>query len=303
MPYSRDTYFKPSAKYKSAWSLAPQGRSISVSGYNTCSMYDTLSSAIPIFYVLMFLAIAFDIYLGFSVLAKSGVNIMLIVGAILFDFFFAVAPVLLSPFSKIFNHSFLENKIFKAELEMMSKKIDDKESKHNDRIQIELSSYKSKKLLSRLFSLFFAACIFAIAAWKIFTYYSVLPPGFSIFSMVNGKIVIIFSFLCAVFHLIGSEKALAHFNFWLIHRKEYRNFIRKTDIIKPIKTIIPLDYEGKYRSVSSGNTDVEVDEEGNAILKFIHVIWDDEIKDLIDQQTDENAKRAIAIKCKENQLI
>jgi len=302
MPYSRNTFFKPSDKYKSAWSLTPQGRSLSVSGYSTSSMYATLSSSIPIFYVLMFLAIAFDIYLGFSVLAKSGVNIMLIVGAILFDFFFAVAPVLLSPFSKIFNHAYIQNKIFKGELETMAKRKNSNDAHHQDRIELELKSYKSKKLISKLISFLLAALIFAIAGWKIFTYYSVLPPGFSIFSMVNGKIVMIFSFLCAVFHLIGSEKALAHFNFWLINKKEYNNYIRKTDIQKPEKTKVPLDFEGEFKKVSSGNTEIIINDNGEAELAFIHVIWDDEIKDLIDAQTDQNAMRAIAIKCKENQL-
>ncbi|MGJ8743595.1 hypothetical protein [Polaribacter sp.] len=302
MPYSRNTFFKPSDKYKNAWSLTPQGRSLSVSGYSTGSLYATLSSSIPIFYVLMFLAIAFDIYLGFSVLAKSGVNIMLIVGAILFDFFFAVAPVLLSPFSKIFNHTYINNKIFKGELEMMTKRKENNDAHHKDRIYLELKSYRNKKIVSKLISLIFAVLIFAIAGWKIFTYYSVLPPGFSIFSMVNGKIVIIFSFLCAVFHLIGSEKALAHFNFWLIKNKEYNNYIRKTDIVKPEKTIIPLDFEANFKIANSGNTELIINEKGEAELAFIHIIWDDEIKELIEHQTDQNAMRAIAIKSKENQL-
>jgi hypothetical protein len=61
------------------------------------------------------MAITFNIYLGFSVLAKSGINIMLIVGAILFNFFFAVAPLLLSPFSKLFNHAYIENKVIYVE--------------------------------------------------------------------------------------------------------------------------------------------------------------------------------------------
>ena len=162
----------------------------------------------------MILAIVFDIYLGFSVLAKSGVNIMLIVGAILFDFFFAVAPILLAPFSDVFRHTYIENVIFKSELELMSKKKGDLDETYKEGVLNNLKKYKFAKQKSKLISLLFAIAIFTIAGWKIFTYYSVIPPSISIFSMVNGKIVIIFSFLCAVFHLIGSEKALAHFNFW-----------------------------------------------------------------------------------------
>lgn len=302
MPYSRDTFFNPNSKYRNAWSLAPQSRSIMVSGYQTRSMYDTLSSSIPIFYVLMFLAIAFDIYLGFSVLAKSGVNIMLIVGAILFDFFFAVAPILLVSFFSFFNHASLENKIFKTNLKIILNRKDN--TTHSDGLQLELSSYKLSKMLSKVFSFIFTILIFAIAGWKIYTYYSVLPPGFSIFSMVNGKIVIIFSFLCAVFHLIGSEKALAHFNFYLVHKKQYNSYLKFTDIKKPAtKTKLPLDFKSDYKPASSGNTDIVVAENGDAFIEFIHIIWDEEINDLIQHQIDENAKRAIVIKCKENQLI
>lgn len=300
MVYSRDTYFNPDYKYRNAWSLTPQGRTLTVSGFHTKSMYDTLSSSIPIFYVLMFLAIAFDIYLGFSVLAKSGVNIMLIVGAILFDFFFAVAPLLLVSFFSYFNHAAVENKIFKTNLKMTIKR--NNTTKHNDGLELELSTYKRQKIYAKIWSFVFTALIFGIAGWKVFTYYSVLPPGFSIFSMVNGKIVIIFSFLCAVFHLIGSEKALAHFNFWLIHKKQYNSFLRG-DIDKPdAKTRLPLDYDANYKEASSGNTDIILEEDGTAFIEYIHIIWDEEINDLIQHQTDINAKRAIAIKCKENQL-
>lgn len=303
MPYSRSSFFNPDPKYKSAWSQTPQNLKLSVSGYETSSMYSTLSSSIPIFYVLMLLAIAFDFYLGFSVLVKSGVNIMLIIGAIFFDFFFAVAPVLLAPFTDIFKHTYIENKIFKAELELMSEKKDDKGANHSDRVLLELKRYKNKKLISKLISFIIALLIFTIAGWKIYTYYSVLPPSISIFSMVNGKIVIIFSFLCAVFHLIGSEKALAHFNFWRINKSQYNTYIRRKDVKEPEKQRLPLEVIGDYKPAKSGNTEVIVDEDGTSYIEYIHIIWDDEIKNLIEKQTDENAKRGISIKCKENQLI
>lgn len=303
MPYLRDSYFNPSDKYKTAWSLTPQGRTLSLDGFKTSSMYASLSSSIPIFYVLMFLAIAFDMYLGFSVLAKSGVNIMLIVGAILFDFFFAVLPVLLASVNiDSFKHSYVDNMIFKAELQCMTKRREDDGKSHIGSIQLELDKYKRKKMFSKIISTVLAALIFAIAGWKIFTYYSVLPPGMNIFSMVNGKIVIIFSFLCAVFHLIGSEKAIAHFMFWL-YKSEYKSFLRRRQTDKPEKESMPIDYVGTYKPASFGNTAVVVKEDGSASIEYIHIIWDDEIKELILRQTDDNAKRGIAITCKETQLI
>lgn len=303
MPYLRSSYFNPSDKYKNAWSLTPQGRSLSLDGFKTRSMYASLSSSIPVFYVLMFLAIAFDIYLGFSVLAKSGVNIMLIVGAILFDFFFAVLPVLLASVNiDSFKHAYVDNMIFKSELQCMTKRREDDGKSHVGSIQLELDRYKRKKFLSKLTGLILASLIFAIAGWKIFTYYSVLPPGMNIFSMVNGKIVIIFSFLCAVFHLIGSEKAIAHFFFWM-YKSEYKNFLRRRQTERPEKEVLPIDYEGKYKPASFGNTEVVVKEDGSAFIEYIHIIWDDEIKELISRQTDDSAKRGIAITCKESQLI
>lgn len=301
MPYSRDSNFNPDPKYRSAWSQTPQNLKISVSGYEAPSMYSTLSSSIPIFYVLMVLAIIFDFYLGFSVLAKSGVNIMLIIGAILFDFVFAVVPVLLAPFTDIFKHTYIENKIFASELKLMSKHSEEARASHNDSVLLELKRYKSKKVVSKLISLTLALLIFAIAGWKIFTYYSVLPPGMSIFSMVNGKIVIIFSFLCAVFHLIGSEKALAHFNFWRINKSQYNTYVRR-GVKAPEIQRLPLEVIGDYKPAKSGNTAVVIDEDGKAYIEYNHIIWDDEIINLIQKQTDENAKRGIAIKCKENQL-
>ena len=194
----------------------------------------------------------------------------------------------------------MKNKIFKTNLKIIIKRKNN--TKHNDGLELELSTYKRQKIYAKIWSFIFMLCVFTIAGWKIYTYYSVLPPGFSIFSMVNGKIVIIFSFLCAVFHLIGSEKALAHFNFWLIHKKQYNSFLRG-DIEEPKnKTRLPLDYDGVFKETSSGNTDIVVEEDGTASIEYINIIWDEEINDLIQHQTDQNAIRAIAIKCKENQL-
>jgi hypothetical protein len=307
MPYSRQSYFNPSSRYLKAWALTPQGRQLGISGHKTRSMYDTLSFAIPVFYILFFAAIAFDIYLGFSILAKSGVSIGLITGSVILDIILAIAPFLFATFISSFNHTNTENKIFQSKLECMTKLKGESDKEYSTRknqiINGKLAEYKKHKILGKIIRYITIAAIWIIAGWKIYTYYSVLPPGFSIWSLANGKIVIIFSFLCAVCHIIGSEKAVAHFAFWSIKGNEFKkhNELHNGEI--PIKETLPIDYEGIFKDASHKNTSIKVDKDGNASVEYIHVIWDDEISQLMQRQGDESAKRAVAIVCKENQII
>lgn len=307
MPYNRDSYFNPSDPYKKAWSLTPQGRMLKLSGHKTASMYASLSSAIPIFYILMLSAIAFDVYLGFSILAKSGVNLGLITGSVILDLLLAIAPFLLGTYILSFNHTNLENELFKTKLECMAKKWGESDDDFHTRItQIKagrLSELNGSKTLGTIVRYLTVVLIFAIAGWKIYTYYSVLPPGFNMFSVANGKIVLIFSFLCAVCHIIGSEKAFAHMSFWMIKGKEFRSHNDLHHGKMPDVDTIPIKYEGDYKPAKFKNTELKVDEAGKAVIEYIHVIWDDEIKSLIDKQGDENAKRGVAITCKQNQII
>lgn len=309
MPYPRESYFKPDA-CKKAWSLTPQSTRISLNGHSTRSMYDTLSFAIPIFYILFFAAIAFDIYLGFSILAKSGVSIGLITGSVIVDIILAIAPFLFATFISSLNHTATENRIFQSKLECMTKLKNesdvDFDQRRNQIINGKLSKYKKNKRLGKIIKYLTIAAIWVIAGWKIYTYYSVLPPGFSIWGLANGKIVIIFSFLCAVCHIIGSEKAIAHFAFWSIKRKEFKQYNDLNNGAKPSKDQLPdplpIDYEGSYKEVSSGNTKLILDEQGNPSIEYVHIIWDDEISQIIQRQGDDSAKRGVAIVCKENQL-
>jgi len=307
MPYPRQSYFNPSSRYRKAWALTPQGRTLTQSGHKTRSMFDTVSFAIPVFYILFFAAIGFDIYLGFSILAKSGVSIGLITGSVILDIILAIAPFLFASFKSNFNHTNVENEIFKTKLECMTKFKEETDEKFKSRInQIKsgkLAELNKYKMLGKVIRYITILAISIIAGWKIYTYYSVLPPGFNIFDLANGKIVIIFSFLCAVCHIIGSEKAIAHFTFWTIKGREFKKYNELHNGQMPSKKVLPIDFEGTYKETSHENTALKIDEHGNAFIEYIHIIWDDEITEIIQRQGDDSAKRGVAIVCKENQII
>jgi hypothetical protein len=306
MPYSITSYFNPSPKYKQTWSLVPQVLTISVSGQEAKSIYSELSSAIFLFYIFMIAAIGTDIYLGFSILAKSGVNIGLIVGSVLADLLLAIAPFFVESFvKKEWHHVFVENRILQKRLECQTKRKDESDDEFNDRTGNtidELKKYTAYQTSGKILRFILIVLIMAIAGWKIYTYYKVLPPGISIFSMVNGKIVIIFSLLCAIFHILGSEKAFAHMMFWSIKNKEFKHYDQTHNKVRPLPTSEEIKYVGIYKDASFGNTKV-VNKDGKVWLEYIHIIRDEDVQSLINSQIDDNAKRGIAIKCRENQII
>lgn len=307
MPYPINSYFRPKAGYKETWSLVPQVTTVSVSGEKTKALYSSLSPSIPIFYVLALLAIGFDIYLGFSILAKSGVNVGMIVGSVLFDLLLAIAPFLFESFVfKEWNHVVVANRIFQKRLECKTKRKGETDKQFEDRQEIikegDLKKYLSYQRKGIILRVVLSLFIFAIAGWKIGTYYAVLPPGISIFSVVNGKIVIIFSLLCAIFHIIGSEKAFAHLMFWFRKGTAFREHLQTHNNQRPEPRSIEIIYEGNYVNDTSGNSSIVI--RGKKVfLEFIHIIRDDEVQELINAQTDDNAKRGVAIACKENQFV
>ena len=307
MPYPITSYFKPSDKYLQTWSLVPQVRTISVSGQKAKALYSSLSPSIPLFYFFMVSAIGIDLYLGFSILAKSGVNIGLIIGSVLADLLLAIAPFLVESFMfKDWNHVMVENRILQARLECQTEKKGEPQmvfqARRNKIISEDLEKYLSYQSYGKILRFVIILFIMIIAGWKIYTYYKVLPPGLSIFSMVNGKIVIIFSLLCAIFHILGSEKAFAHTMFWFNKNREFSNHQQTHNGNRPQPSSKEIEYVGQYNDASSGNTSI-VNRDGKIYLEFIHVIKDDEIQSLINSQTNGDAKRGVAIKCKENQIF
>lgn len=307
MPYPISSYFNPSDKYRQTWSLVPQVRTISVSGQKAKSLYSALSPSIPLFYIFMISAIGIDIYLGFSILAKSGVNIGLIIGSVLADLLLAIAPFLVESFMvKDWNHVVVENRILQKRLECQTKIKDESETDFQVRrdkiIDQDLKKYTSYQSSGKTLRFILILLIMVIAGWKIYTYYKVLPPGLSIFSMVNGKIVIIFSLLCAIFHILGSEKAFAHIMFWLNKNKEFKNHQQTHNGDRPQPSSKEIEYIGQYNDATSGNSSI-VNRNGKVYLEFINVIKDDEVQSLINSQTNDDARRGVAIKCKENQIL
>jgi hypothetical protein len=143
----------------------------------------------------------------------------------------------------------------------------------------------------------------AIAAWKIYTFIKILPPNMNVFELAKGKMVIILSLLTAVFHIIATEKSLAAWWFNVIRKKELS--VNTSDTDNHIPSPLPIDYTGVYREVKDHNysTQLNVTESGDAEISYYYVIWDDEIKRMMDMQHDENAKRGIVITCKNNQII
>ncbi|MDH4460889.1 MAG: hypothetical protein QE277_05665 [Flectobacillus sp.] len=307
MPYPTNSYFDPSDKYRQTWSLVPQVRTVSAVGQKTRSLYSSLSPSIPLFYTFMLLAISFDIYLGFSILAKSGVNFALIIASVLADLLLAIAPFLVESFMvKDWNHVVIENRIFQKRLECQTMKKGESEKdfqlRRSNTITDVINPSMSSQTKSKYFRTVLILLIFAIACWKIYTYIKVLPPGLNIFSLVNGKIVLLFSILCAIFHILGSEKAFAHFMFWRIKGAEFKNHQQTSNQQRPNPERTEIEYVGEYINASSGNTSI-VNENGKVYLEYINIIRDNEIQSLIDSQTSDDAKRGVAIKCKENQII
>lgn len=307
MPYPRETFFEPKAPYLKSWALAPQNRYLEVSGHKTRSMYGYMSSSIPFFYILIITAISLDIYLGFAILSKSGVNIVLIILSVIADFFLAILPGVLAGYIDKMNPINLQNELFKSNLECMTEKINETEDENNIRVKGikygRIKKIKSKIRNHKIVEYFTIFLIISIAIWKIYTYYAVLPPSMSIFSVTNGKIVILCSILCAVFHIIGSEKAFTHLSFYLKKNRLFNEFNEHNSGKRPQPKKQSIDYKGSYRPAKHENTELVVPEDSDPYILYYYVIWDDEIQDIMLKQADESAKRGVVITCKDTQIF
>ncbi len=307
MSFQNQQFYNPSDALKELWTLVPQVTTLEVDNLKTKALFSTISSTIPIFYVLMILAISFDIYLGFFILSKQGVSMGIVVGSVIADLFLGVFPFLIEGiFFKNLNHTRIENSIFRRKLEARCKlKEETTEAFKARSAKIKngiLKKLKRNRLKSKVYRFLIAITIFAIAFWKIYTFLSVLPPSISIWAVVKGKIIIIFSLLTALFHLIGTEKAVAHIFYFFTSKADQDRF---TDINTgeiPEASQIEIEYEGKFNEAKKGNTAI-IKKGEIPYLEFIHIIRDGEIQALINAQTDPVARRVVAIKCKENQLI
>ncbi len=304
MAYDRNLYFNPNDKLKNLWQLAPNDGVLEYDQkIKTNYMYGELSSALPLFYLLTFMAIIFDIYLGVNVLAKYGLSWAFVIGSIIADIIMAVLVYLLAfKGLKKLNHTYQKNSWFKLELELMTKLKDETSEEYKNRhahILKDLDIVTSNLNKIKYLRYFVVLVLFGVAIWKISNFASTLPPSVSVFSVTKGKIVITLALLTAFFHSVATEKTLASLMFNLRKNRELKKFRPK---LEPTVSTIPVIYEGKYNPAKFKNTELVVNEKGEVIIKYIYVIWDDEIKYLMDQQTDKSARRGVAITCKQQQL-
>lgn len=307
MAFANHQYYNPSDALKELWTLVPQVTTLEVDNLKTRGLFSAVSSTVPVFYLLMIMAISFDIYLGFFILSKQGVSMGIVVGSVIADLFLGVLPFLIEGiFFKNLNHTRVENSIFRRELEARCKMKGETQEAFNARsARIKnglLKKLRRDALKSKVYRFVIILIIFAIAFWKIYTFMSVLPPSISIWMVVKGKIIIIFSLLTALFHIIGTEKAVAHLFYYFTKKSDQNEFINTDTGVVPAPLQVEIEYEGKFNEARKGNTAIVKNGE-TPYLEFLNFIGDGEIQALINSQTDPVAKRVVAIKCKENQLI
>lgn len=319
MPFpkdSNDLYFKPSPDYRKAWSVLPQVGSIQfdkktkINSYN--SSLDRIIIGLSVFLTLI--AVVIDAYVNFMILIKYGIKPAVLISLVLADTFIPlIIYIFLEP--KIIR---LNNKIFQKELEITVSEINENHKNRTDRIHKtteELKSFKNERNFKYFLKLCAFAAICVIAAGKIYTYASSLPPGINILSRPMGKVVFFGSIFCAFFHIFCTEKTFAYFAFWFKHsefRNVYQALNNAKELRKPEEKLEyelqikeedkPINFEANFIESRSGNTSV-IKKDNDYYLRYIHYIRDEEIKGLIDAQTDDRARKAIAIKCKEIQVI
>lgn len=313
---SNDLYFKPSPDYRKAWSVLPQvgliqfDKKTKINSYN--SSLDKIVIGLCVFLTLV--AILIDAYVNFMILIKYGIKPAVLIFLVLADTFIPlIIYIFLEP--KIIR---LNNKIFQKELETTVTQINEDDRTRTQRIEStteELKSFKSDRNWKYFFKLFCFAIICGIAAGKIITYASSLPPGINILSRPMGKVVFFGSIFCAFFHIFCTEKTFAYFAFLLFKQGEFKSVYQALKNAKGLRTPEqkleyelqiqddkPINYEANLIESRAGNTSV-VKENNNYYIRYIHYIRDEEIKGLINAQTDDRARKAIAIKCKEIQVV
>lgn len=304
MLFKSDTYFNPSNNYRTKWSLCPQDLSLNVAGHKTRAFLSSISSFIYLFHLLSIIAIILDIYLGFKVLKKAGVGMGVITASVALDYVLAVIVYLFSFFGV--KKVQIENQLFTDSLKSMSLINGESTEQYNVRrsglMDKNIKSGKTSLFWIRFLKILSIIAICGIAYWKIYTYSNTLPPGMIIWKMATGKLVLIFAILCALFHIIATENSFAHLYFKIVYSGEYNSHLKNMSMVKPTPEEREIIYIGNYNEATSGNTSI-VKKSDKVYLTFINVIRDEEILSLLNAQTDNDAKKGVAIVAKENQVI
>lgn len=307
MPYHRNTQLKPSSKMLNLWLKLPKTIKLEIEELKTSARYTDVHSIIYLFILLTTLAIVFDFYIGLTVLTKSGISFFQVIVFVVFDIFFAIVGVF--PY---FNQGELKRDVFKCKIEMRTKKktltdtglVEDTNEKHQkkkEQLYQNISKIKSELFLKGSLKLIIHLGIFGIAFWKIYQYYTILPEGLNIWSIPKGKMVIIMSLLTAVFHVMATESTLQYFRFILRLKKVIKEHVHNIKYNKEEETgsnNLKVPYVGhynEYKCKRTDSTELIINENGQAQINYVNIIWDDEIMELINHQQDQNAKNGIML--------
>lgn len=311
MPFNRNLNFKPSKEFYNRWAAAPKDLSIGIDNLEAPVLFQDLSSKIWLYYLFFFCAITLDLYVGFSILSKSGVSVFFLLVFIVGDLIAAILPgILNSNFSNSKMKNVLMEKLLKTKIREWAESDTEFNEKRSRLRTTEIKPTKNRLKAIKLIHITMIAIIIGIALWKIYSFYKVVPPSMSIFAMARGKMIIVASILCAVFHILGSEKAASHFLFF-IRKREIKDYLNDETDVQAGELSKVINYQAKYVACSSSNARIEVPEVDNPIdansenrprIIYKEMIWDDEIKGLMQNQINEDAKRGILLAAKEIQL-
>lgn len=322
MPFSTDLYFKPSPEYRKAWSIVPQIGTIAFdtdkTKIETSSFNSSLSPVIPLFCACTIIALFLDAAINFGVLIKYGVKTWILALLIIADLILFIIPYIIT-LNSANSRIKIKNKIFQKELEKLIRKKGESHSeyaKREEEVDNTIKSFRNELLWGNIGRSTLIIIILGIAAFKIINYINTLPPGYNLFTLKVGYFVFFGSLLCAFLHILATENTVSYLWWrWRYHRAEYikkrsnlvnqklnRNENDVLDYEKNNTIENKIEYEGNFIDTRYGNTSI-VNKDENVYIRYIHFIRDEEIRGLIHAQTDEKARKAIAVKCKEIQVI
>ncbi|MGB1294759.1 MAG: hypothetical protein ACPG6V_04705 [Flavobacteriales bacterium] len=307
MPYDRNTQLKPSSKMLNLWLELPKTLKLEIEELKTSARFTEIHPIIYLFIFLTSMAIFFDFYLGLTVLTKAGISISFVVLVVLADIFLAVVGIF--PF---FNSSNIKHQIFKNKIEIRTRKKILKENGLEEELDKEFESkrfpleaenrgLKKKLIQKKIAKTLVISLIFGVAFWKIYQYYSILPQGLNIWAIPKGKMVIIMALLTAIFHALATETTLQYFRFISRRNKDLKlrlEEIRNNQNIHLEPNHLGVPYVGHYTAYKCKKTDsteLIINENGQAQINYVNIIWDDEILELINHQQDQNAKNGIML--------
>lgn len=295
----------PNGDLKQIWKLVLKNIHIEEGIHKAPAIYAEVSGIIGLLYILMFLAIGGDIYLAFNILIKAGVKPAFVAIQVILDFFLAILPfILLSIGLKFMDKISIKSWILFYELDskLVKRNEDEQSTKtRRERASTNLDTQRSMLFWCKVVMWIISLSIFAIAYWKIHTYSSTVP--YSIWGTAKGKMVVTVAILVALFHVIATENAVVHLLYWMKKTSAEKRAERQQNLNEePAIFSIPIIYKGDYKKSKSGYTELVINQDQSAEIRYAYIIRDEEINNLVAQNPDHNARMGIIATCKEFQL-